>query len=124
MGYELRVQRESPLAYADLTRVTGQADAGLELRGTPEAAEVFARHDGGEHAIASWGGRLYGKPASDWEVAQLARLAGMVGGSLVGEDGEAYGIRDGIVEQVNGAASYEFGKLEEILSFGPVPWGT
>ncbi len=122
MGYELRVQRESPLAYAELTKATASADAGLELRGTPEAGEVFARHGDGEYAIATWQGRLYGKPTSDWEVAQLARLAGMLGGSLVGEDGESYGIRDGIVEQVNGDAAYEFGKLEEILSLGPAQW--
>ncbi|GAA3822758.1 hypothetical protein GCM10022226_49040 [Sphaerisporangium flaviroseum] len=122
MGYELRVQRESPLAYAELTQVTGPADAGLELRGSPETGEVFARHGDAEFAVATWQGRLYGKPASDWEVAHLARLADMVGGRLVGEDGEAYGIRDGIVEQVNGDATYEFGKLEEILSLGPAPW--
>ncbi|MEV6982325.1 hypothetical protein AB0M95_13835 [Sphaerisporangium sp. NPDC051017] len=118
----MRVQRESPLAYAELTRATASADAGLELRGTPEDAEVIARHGDAEHRVAVWQGRLYGEPASDWNVAQLARLAALVGGSLVGEDGEAYVIRDGIVEQVNGKTVYEFGKLEEILSQGPVQW--
>jgi hypothetical protein len=122
VGYELRVQRESPLAYAELTKVTASAHAGLELRGTPEAAEVFARHGDAEYAVAIWQGRLYGQPTSDWEVAQLARLAGMLGGRLVGEDGEAYDIRDGVVAQVNGDASYEFGKLEEIISLGPAQW--
>ncbi|MGW4643475.1 hypothetical protein ACWEN6_33505 [Sphaerisporangium sp. NPDC004334] len=124
MGYELRVQCESPLAYAELTEVTASADAGLELRGTPESGQIFARHGETEHAVAVWQGRLYGEPTSDWQVAQLARLAGMLGGSLVGEDGEAYGIREGIVEQVNGEATYEFGKLEEIISLGPAQWST
>ncbi|WP_248963675.1 hypothetical protein [Sphaerisporangium perillae] len=124
MGYELRVQRESPLAYAELTKVTASADAGLELRGTPEDGAVFARHGDAEHAIAIWRGRLFGEPTSDWQVAQLARLAGLIGGSLVGEDGETYGIREGIVEQVNGEATYEFGKVEEILSLGPAQWST
>ncbi|MFC6081441.1 hypothetical protein [Sphaerisporangium aureirubrum] len=123
MGYELRVHREPPLAYAELTEATG-GDAGFTLRGTAEAGEVLARHGDGEHAVATWQGRLFGHPASDWEVAQLARLAGLLGAGLVGEDGESYGVRDGIVEQVNGDATYEFGKLEEILGFGPAQWST
>ncbi|GII85826.1 hypothetical protein Ssi03_38160 [Sphaerisporangium siamense] len=122
MGYELRVQRESPLAYAELAELTASADAGLELRGAAEAAEIVARHGDAEHTVATWEGRLYGVPTSDWHVAQLARLAALAGGDLTGEDGEAYRIRDGIVEQVNGEASYEFGKLEEILADGPAPW--
>jgi hypothetical protein len=122
VGYELRVQRESPLAYAELTKATAQADAGLELRGTPEAGEVFARHGDAEYSVATWQGHLSGRPTSDWAVAQLARLAGMVGARLVGEDGEVYDIREGIVQQVNGEASYEFGKLEEIISLGPAQW--
>ncbi|MFC4532441.1 hypothetical protein [Sphaerisporangium dianthi] len=124
MGYELRVHRESPLAYAEITEVTASADAGLELRGTPESGQVFARHGEAEHAVASWQGRLFGEPTSDWHVAHLARLAEMLGGGLIGEDGEAYGIRDGIVEQVNGEATYEFGKLEELLVLGPAQWST
>ncbi|GGL08818.1 hypothetical protein Sme01_12590 [Sphaerisporangium melleum] len=124
MGYELRVQRESPLAYAELSAVTAPVDTGLELRGTPEAGQVFARHGESEHAIAIWQGRLYGEPTSDWQVAQLARLAAMLGGRLAGEDGETYVIRDGIVEQVSGETTYEFGKLEEILSLGPAQWST
>jgi hypothetical protein len=67
---------------------------------------------------------LVGRPTSDWQVAQLARLCQLVGARLVGEDGEAYGIRHGILEQVNGSASYEFGKLDEIISAGPAEWST
>ncbi|MEO3813775.1 hypothetical protein ABGB17_32670 [Sphaerisporangium sp. B11E5] len=121
MGYELRVHREPPLAYAELTAATG-GDAGFVVRGTAEAGEVLARHGDGERPVATWQGRLFGCPASDWEVAQLARLAGLLGAGLVGEDGERYGIRGGIVEQVNGGTTYEFGKLEEILDAGPAQW--
>ncbi|MBB6476162.1 hypothetical protein [Sphaerisporangium rubeum] len=117
----MRVHREPPLAYAELTAATG-GDAGFALRGTAETGEVLARHGGAEHSVATWQGRLYGRPASDWEVAQLARLADLLGARLVGEDGERYGVRDGIVEQVNGDATYEFGKLEEILDAGPAQW--
>lgn len=121
MGYELRVHREPPLAYAELTEAAG-AGAGFALRGTAETGEVLARHGDAEHRVATWQGRLYGRPASDWEVAQLARLADLLGARLVGEDGERYGVRDGIVEQVNGDTTYEFGKLEEILDAGPAQW--
>ncbi|MCG5216636.1 hypothetical protein [Streptosporangium sp. KLBMP 9127] len=120
MGYELRVERESPLAYAELTTVL--AKAGFELRGSHEAAEVLARHGETAHVVASWQGRLSGQPGSDWQVAQLARLCELAGARLVGEDGEVYAIRDGIVEQVNGGSSYEFGKVAEILSTGPTQW--
>ncbi|WP_250563211.1 hypothetical protein [Sphaerisporangium fuscum] len=120
----MRVQRESPLAYAELTQLTASAESGLALRGTPEAGEVVARHGESEHTVAIWRGRLYGEPTSDWAVAQLARLAGMLGARLVGEDGEAYGIRDGIVEQVNGESAYEFGKLEELIALGPSQWAS
>ncbi|WP_182883428.1 hypothetical protein [Microbispora sp. H10949] len=121
MGYELRVERDAPLAYAELANVTAQA--GFELRGSHEAGEVLARHGDSEHRIATWSGRLAGQPGSDWQVAQLARLTDLMGARLVGEDGEAYGIRNGVVEQINGAATYEFGKLEEIIAAGPTDWG-
>lgn len=121
MGYELRVEREAPLAYAELASVLS-AEAGFELRGSPEAGEVVAWHGDSAHHVASWSGRLFGTPGSDWQVAQLARLTELVGARLVGEDGETYAIRDGIVEQVNGSSTYEFGKLEEILAAGPTEW--
>ncbi|GLW26633.1 hypothetical protein Mame01_66750 [Microbispora amethystogenes] len=121
MGYELRVERDAPLAYAELANVSAQA--GFVLRGSHEAGEVLARHGDSEHRIATWSGRLVGQPGSDWQVAQLARLTDLMGARLVGEDGEAYGIRNGVVEQINGAATYEFGKLEEIIAAGPTDWG-
>ncbi len=123
MGYELRVERESPLAYAELASVVS-AEAGFELRGSHEAGEVFARHGDSVHPVATWSGRLIGKPGSDWQVAQLARLSELVGARLVGEDGEAYGIRNGIVEQINGSSSFEFGKLDEIIAAGPAEWSS
>ncbi|MFF4774062.1 hypothetical protein ACFY05_14490 [Microtetraspora fusca] len=121
MGYELRVERESPLAYAELASVLS-AQAGFELRGSQEAGEVLARHGDAVHRVATWSGRLAGQPGSDWHVAQLAMLSDIIGARLVGEDGEAYGIRNGIVEQINGMSSYEFGKLEEIIAAGPAEW--
>ncbi|MDH2429824.1 hypothetical protein [Sphaerisporangium sp. TRM90804] len=120
----MRVQRESPLAYAELARVTSAAGTGLSLRGTPESGEVVARHGDAEYAVAVWQGRLYGKPASDWEVAHLARLAGALGAGLVGEDGETYGVRDGVLEQAGGASPYEFGKVDDIIATGPARWDT
>ncbi|GII29642.1 hypothetical protein [Planotetraspora mira] len=123
MGYELRVERAAPLAYAELASVIS-AGAGFELRGTPEAGELVAWHGDSAHHIATWSGRLAGRPGSDWQVAQLARVADMLGGWLVGEDGETYGLRNGVVEQVNGSATYEFGKLEEIVAAGPTEWST
>ena len=57
-------------------------------------------------------------------MAQLARLSALVGARLVGEDGEAYGIRNGIVEQINGSSSYEFGKFDEIIAAGPTEWSS
>jgi hypothetical protein len=121
MGYELRVERESPLSYAELASAT-VAEAGFGLRGSQESGEIIARHGDHVHRIAVWNGRLAGEPTSDWQVAQLARLAELFGARLAGEDGEAYGIRDGIVEQVNGSSGYEFGKLDEILADGPADW--
>ncbi|MEU7988507.1 hypothetical protein ACWDOR_35370 [Streptosporangium canum] len=121
MGYELRVERPAPLAFAELATVLGQA--GFEFRGSQEAGEVLARHGEGVHAIAVWnGGGLSGTPGSDWQVAQLARVSALLGARLVGEDGESYAIRDGLVEQLNGSAAYEFGKIDEILAAGPAVW--
>ncbi|WP_433497876.1 hypothetical protein ACQP1K_23620 [Sphaerimonospora sp. CA-214678] len=121
MGYELRVEREAPLAYAELASVLS-AEAGFELRGSQEAGEVVAFHGDSAYHVAAWSGRLFGTPGSDWQVAQLARITDLVGARLVGEDGESYGIRDGVVEQVNGSSAYEFGKLEEIIAAGPAEW--
>jgi hypothetical protein len=123
MGYELRVEREAPLAYAELASVTS-AGAGFELRGSQETGELVAWYGNSAHQVATWSGRLACQPASDWQVAQLARLADMVGARLVGEDGEVYTVRDGIVEQVNGSATYEFGKLEQIIAAGPIEWSS
>ncbi|WP_169987157.1 MULTISPECIES: hypothetical protein [unclassified Microbispora] len=120
MGYELRVERDAPLAYAELASVSAQA--GFELRGSHEAGEIVARHGDSVHPVATWSGRLFGQPGSDWQVAQLARLTDLMGARLLGEDGEAYGIRNGVVEQINGSSSYEFGKLEEIIAAGPTEW--
>lgn len=121
MGYELRVERESPLDYAELARVL-TAEAGYELRGSPESGEVVASAGDTAHTVATWNGRLAGAPVSDWHVAQLARLAALLGGRLVGEDGEVYGIRVGILEQVHGSSTFEFGKLDEIIAAGPELW--
>lgn len=127
MGYELRVERESPLAYAELTEPS-VAEAGFGVRGSAEAGEIVARHADGVHLVASWrqsapdAGALTGEPMSDWQVAQLVRLSEVLGGRLVGEDGEFYRLRDGIVEQVSESTVYEFGKVEEILAAGPAQW--
>ncbi|WP_061299780.1 hypothetical protein [Herbidospora cretacea] len=117
MGYELRVERESPLAYAELVRaLSGHSD--VEVRGSAEAGEVVARHGDEGHQVAVWSGRLTGSPASDWHLAHLARVAELLGGRLVGEDGETYGVRDGILEQ----GDVEFGKVEDLLYAGPTSW--
>ncbi|GII57020.1 hypothetical protein Pth03_54090 [Planotetraspora thailandica] len=121
MGYELRVEREAPLAYAELASVIS-ADAEFELRGSQETGELVALHANSAHRVATWSGKLACQPASDWQVAQLARLADMLGARLVGEDGEAYIVKDGIVEQISGSATYEFGKLEQIIAAGPIEW--
>ncbi|MEV8630239.1 hypothetical protein AB0395_01140 [Streptosporangium sp. NPDC051023] len=120
MGYELRVERPAPLAFAELATVLGQA--GFEFRGSQEKGEILARYGDGVHAIAIWDGNLSGTPGSDWQVAQLARVSALLGARLVGEDGEYYAIRDGLVEQLNGSAAYEFGKIDEILAAGPSVW--
>ncbi|MEU0520067.1 hypothetical protein [Streptosporangium sp. NPDC006007] len=120
MGYELRVERPAPLAFAELATVLGRA--GFEFRGSQETGEVLARHGDRVLVIAAWNGKLSGAPGSDWQVAQLARVSALLGARLVGEDGESYAIRDGLVEQVNGSAAYEFGRLDEILAAGPTVW--
>ena len=58
MGYELRVERPAPLAFAELATVLGQA--GFEFRGSQEAGEVLARHGDGIHAVADWNGQSVG----------------------------------------------------------------
>jgi hypothetical protein len=49
MGYELRVERESPLAYAELAEPS-VAEAGFGVRGSQESGEIVTRHEGGVHA--------------------------------------------------------------------------
>ncbi|GII93051.1 hypothetical protein [Sinosporangium siamense] len=120
MGYELRVERESPLPYAELAGAV--LAVGFELHGSAEAGEVVARHGQAAHVVGSWNGALRGQPGSDWQVAQLARLAKALGGRLTGEDGELYVVRDGIVEQVSGNSVFALGKLDEILGEGPTAW--
>lgn len=131
MGYELRVEREIPLGYTELAKSlsadtsTEASEAGFELRGLREAGEVVVRFGDATHTVATWATsacRLVGEPASDWQLAQLAILSGLVGGRLTGEDGEVYSIRDGILEQESGSSTFEFGKLEEILAAGPSSW--
>ncbi|GAA3129785.1 hypothetical protein GCM10010466_20660 [Planomonospora alba] len=122
MGYELRVERPAPLTFAELANVLGRA--GFEFRGSQEEGEVLARHGDGIHPVAVWDGALSGTPGSDWQVAQLVRVSALLGAELVGEDGESYTVRDGVVEQVNGAASHEFGRIDEILAAGPAVWSS
>jgi hypothetical protein len=127
MGYELRVERDSPLAFAELAEPS-VAEAGFGLRGSQESGEIVARHEDGVHPVAAWrqaeggAGALTGEPLSDWQVAQLVRLSDALGARLVGEDGELYRVRDGVVEQVSGSSVFEFGKMEEILAAGPAQW--
>ncbi|GIH27336.1 hypothetical protein Aph01nite_56460 [Acrocarpospora phusangensis] len=131
MGYELRVEREIPLGYTELAKSLSAdtspeaSEAGFELRGLREAGEVVVRFGDATHTVATWATsacRLVGEPASDWQLAQLAVLSGLVGGRLTGEDGEVYAVRDGILEQVSGSSTLEFGKLEELLAAGPSSW--
>lgn len=117
MGYELRVVRESPLAFAELAKAI--APAGFELRGSEE---IVAGHDGGRHAVARWQGQVVGEPGSDWQVAQLLRLSAALGARLVGEDGEVYALRDGVIEVLSGGTVMEIGKFEEIIDAGPAAW--
>ncbi|KAB8183320.1 hypothetical protein FH608_049250 [Nonomuraea phyllanthi] len=117
MGYELRVVRESPLAFAELAKAI--APAGFELRGSDE---ITAAHGGGTHVVARWRGQLVGEPGSDWQVAQLLRLSSALGARLVGEDGEVYALRDGVIEVVTGDDAMEIGKFAEIIDAGPAAW--
>ncbi|MGN9846610.1 hypothetical protein ACTMTI_51755 [Nonomuraea sp. H19] len=117
MGYELRVVRDSPLAFAELAKAI--APAGFELRG---AEEITAAHGGGRHPVARWAGRLVGEPGSDWQVAQLLRLSAALGARLVGEDGEMYTLRDGVIEVETGGSVVEIGKFDEIIDAGPAAW--
>lgn len=117
MGYELRVVHEAPLAFADLARAI--APAGFELRG---AGEIVARHGDGAHAVGVWREQVVGEPGSDWQVAQLVRLASALGARLVGEDGEVYTLRDGVVELLAGGAVTEIGRLDEMIMAGPLAW--
>jgi hypothetical protein len=117
MGYELRVVRESPIAYADLAKAI--APAGFELR---ESDEIVARHGDGAHQVGAWQGQVVGEPGSDWQVAQLVRLSAVLGAQLVGEDGEIYALRDGVVEVLADGTATEIGKLDEMLAAGPAAW--
>jgi hypothetical protein len=117
MGYELRVVRESPLAFAELAKAI--APAGFGLRGSDE---IVAGHEGAAHTVARWRGRLVGEPGSDWQVAQLLRLSAALGARLVGEDGEVYRLRDGVMEVESGGSVMEMGKFDEIIDAGPAAW--
>ncbi|MEQ4716907.1 hypothetical protein [Nonomuraea sp. B19D2] len=117
MGYELRVVRESPLAFAELAKAI--APAGFELRGSDE---IVAAHRGGTHVVARWQSQLIGEPGSDWHVAQLLRLSAALGARLVGEDGEVYALRDGVIEVLTGGSAMEIGKFDEIIDAGPAAW--
>ncbi|WP_327089595.1 hypothetical protein OIE66_02930 [Nonomuraea sp. NBC_01738] len=117
MGYELRVVRETPLAFAELAKAI--APAGFELRGSDE---IVARHGAGDHPVGRWRGGIVGEPGSDWQVAQLVRLSSLLGGKLVGEDGEHYALTDGVVEVVTGGVAMEIGKFDDIVAAGPASW--
>ncbi|MEU6999398.1 hypothetical protein [Nonomuraea sp. NPDC046570] len=117
MGYELRVERESPLAFAEVAKAI--TPAGFELRDT---GEIVARHVDGARPVANWRDRVVGEPGSDWEVAQLVRLSAVLGGRLMGEDGELYTLRDGVIELVSGGDAMVIGKFDEIIQAGPAAW--
>ncbi|MDA0636537.1 hypothetical protein OUY22_24240 [Nonomuraea sp. MCN248] len=117
MGYELRVVRESPIALADLVKAVEAA--GFGLRGSDE---IVARHGDGDHAVGAWRGQVVGEPGSDWQVAQLVRLSGALGARLVGEDGEVYALRDGVVEVLADGTALAIGAFDEMLAAGPAAW--
>ncbi|MER7501866.1 hypothetical protein AB0L05_01320 [Nonomuraea pusilla] len=117
MGYELRVVHEAPLAFAEVAKAI--APAGFELSG---ADEIVARHGAAAHGVARWRGQVIGEPGSDWQVAQLVRLTHLLGARLVGEDGEVYVLRDGVVEVFAGGGVTELGKLDEMIEAGPAAW--
>ncbi|GAA3474086.1 hypothetical protein [Nonomuraea roseola] len=111
MSYELHVERESPLAFAELAKA--MAPAGFSLRGQ---GEILVGDE--PRPVAQWRERVVGRPSSDWDVAQLVRLAAVLGGRLLGEDGEHYYLRDGVIE-VDGDP---IGKIDQILGEGPAAW--
>ncbi|MEW9553443.1 hypothetical protein [Nonomuraea sp. NPDC050783] len=117
MGYELRVVRESPLAFAELAKAI--APAGFELRASDE---IVTGHAGGTYQVGRWDGQVVGEPGSDWQVAQLLRLSAALGARLVGEDGEVYTLRDGVMEVESGGGVTELGKFEEAIDAGPAAW--
>ncbi|MDF2705308.1 MAG: hypothetical protein K0R62_960 [Nonomuraea muscovyensis] len=117
MGYELRVVRQAPIAFADLAKAI--VPAGFEL---DESYEIVARHGGAAHTVGRWREQVVGEPGSDWQVAQLVRLAAVLGARLVGEDGESYAVRDGVVEVWTGDSAMEIGKFDEIIEAGPAAW--
>lgn len=117
MGYELRVVREAPLAFAELAKAIAPAGFGLRR---PD--EIVAGHAGDTHVVGHWRDQVIGEPGSDWQVAQLIRLAAALGARLVGEDGENYTVRNGIVELVAGGTVVEIGKYHEIIEAGPNAW--
>ncbi|WP_157249569.1 hypothetical protein [Nonomuraea typhae] len=117
MGYELRVVRESPLAFAELARAI--APAGFELSA---AEEIVVKHGDDTHVVGRWRDQIVGQPGSDWHVAQLVRLSSLLGGRLVGEDGEVYALTDGVVELISGGTVAEIGKFDEIVAAGPASW--
>ncbi|MEV0350963.1 hypothetical protein AB0H88_34705 [Nonomuraea sp. NPDC050680] len=117
MGYELRVVREAPLAFSELAKAI--APAGFGLRGPDE---IVTGHAGDTHVVGHWRDQVIGEPGSDWQVAQLVLLAAALGARLVGEDGESYTLRDGIVELVAGGSVVEIGKFHEMIEAGPDAW--
>jgi len=121
MGYELRVVRESPLAFGELARAI--APAGFELRASDGGwDEIVTRHGAATHAVGAWRGQVIGEPGSDWQVAQLVRLATALGARLIGEDGELYMLREGVVEVLTGGTAMELGRLHEMIEAGPAAW--
>ena len=117
MGYELRVERESPLVFSETAKAV--TPAGFELR---ETGEILARHVGGARPVANWGDPVIGVPGNDWEVAQLVLLSQALGGRLTGEDGELYTLRDGMIEVVAGGDAMPIGAFDEIMAKGPADW--
>jgi hypothetical protein len=117
MGYALRVVRETPLAFDELARAI--APIGFKVS---RSGHVVAGHAGTAHAVARWDGGLVGEPGTDWHVAQLLRLSAALRARLVGEDGEVYTLRDGVIEVDAGGGVVQIGKLDEIIDAGPAAW--
>jgi hypothetical protein len=55
-------------------------------------------------------------------VAQLVRLSAVLGARLMGEDGEMYTLRDGVIEVLSGGDAMVIGKFDEIIEAGPAAW--